>query len=184
VSDPTNGDSESLATPTAPMTIGGVPVVGPDEDDDLLDDPGLAFAAPDPGPDEGAIDDLLGDLLPDDVEERLSRLETTLAPGRPEGDVFAQRVHKLEQAAQALAAAELARDGRRVHRKVSAATLGAFVAALIPVLLQLAGAFDLKPEVTSALSAAAALVGAFAAGWSTPERQPSLPAQTIQQLVP
>jgi hypothetical protein len=202
VSDPTephngNGDSEPLA---AAVPVVAVPPVAPVDDDDLLDvdDPDLdtvdlgfdapviaPMVLPDDGlPDDHAIDDLVGDLVPPDLEERLARLEssqdgvTSMAP-----DDFTQRLARLEQAAQALAAAEVDRDGRRVRRKVSAASLGAFAAAAIPVILQLAGAFDLPPEVTSAISAGAALIGAFAAGWSTPERKPSLPTDAVQGLI-
>ncbi len=93
------------------------------------------------------------------------------------------RVKRLEDAAQALADAELARDGRRVKRKVKAATGGAGLAALIPFVLQIAGAYDLSPELVSGITAALALAGAFAAGWTTPERKPSLPSSAVQSLL-
>src|SRR4051812_23293063 len=129
-------------------------------------------------PDDQAIDGLTPDLVPDDLEERLGRLEAGANGGATAPDDIAARMLRLEQAAQALAQAERDRDGRRVRRKVSAASLGAGVAAAIPVILQLAGAFDLSPELTSTISAAAALIGAFVAGWATPERQPALPPGT------
>jgi hypothetical protein len=93
------------------------------------------------------------------------------------------RIQRLEEAAQALADAELTRDGRRVKRKVKAATGGAGIAALIPFVLQIAGAYNLSPELVSGITAAVALVGAFAAGWTTPERKPSLPSSTVQSLL-
>ena len=106
------------------------------------------------------------------------------APAGPVSDAeLAARVRRLEEAAQALADAELARDGRRVKRKVKAATGGAGIAALIPFVLQIAGAFDLSPELVSGITAAVALVGAFAAGWSTPERKPALPSSAVQSLL-
>jgi hypothetical protein len=104
------------------------------------------------------------------------------APGSSDAELVA-RIQRLEEAAQALADAEVTRDGRRVKRKVKAATGGAGLAALIPFVLQIAGAYDLSPELVSGITAAVALVGAFTAGWSTPERKPSLPAATVQSLV-
>ena len=202
MSDPTephngNGDSEPLA---AAVPVIAAPVAPPDDDDDLLDvdDPGFdtvdlgldapaiaPMLLPDDGlPDDHAIDDLVSDLVTPDLERRLARLESQDGVPSPAPDDLSQRLARLEQAAQALAAAEVDRDGRRVRRKVSAASLGAFAAAAIPVILQLAGAFDLSPEVTSAISAGAALIGAFAAGWSTPERKPTLPTEAVQGLIP
>jgi hypothetical protein len=102
----------------------------------------------------------------------------------PVGDAeLVARIQRLEEAAQALADAEVTRDGRRVKRKVKAATGGAGLAALIPFVLQIAGAYDLSPELVSGITAAVALVGAFTAGWSTPERKPSLPSSAVQSLV-
>jgi hypothetical protein len=89
---------------------------------------------------------------------------------------FEARLAKLETAARALATAELARDQKKVRRKVSAATTGAGAIGAVPILLQLAGAFDLDPEVVATISTAAAAIGAFLAGWITPERKPALPA--------
>jgi hypothetical protein len=34
--------------------------------------------------------------------------------------------------------------------------------------------------MTSTISAGAALVGAFAAGWATPERRPTLPPEVLR----
>jgi hypothetical protein len=109
--------------------------------------------------------------------------DISAAPARvPDAELVA-RVQRLEEAAQALADAELSRDGRRVKRKVKAATGGAGIAALIPFVLQIAGAYNLSPELVSGITAAVALVGAFAAGWTTPERKPSLPSSAVQSLL-
>jgi hypothetical protein len=189
--EPHNGDSTEILVPPVEL----------DDDDDLLagDDPDLEGFDPDipdelppvavdePLPDDAAIDHLLAEL-PDDLEERIARLEAAVngaapapapAPAVDEGD---ERIKRLEEAAKALAEEALRRDRGRVRRKVSAASIGAFVAAAIPVLLQLVGALDLSPELTSTVSAAAALVGAFAAGWTTPERAPSVPPEAVQAL--
>jgi hypothetical protein len=173
VADPqestSNGHAEALLDPPTP-----------DLDDELDDD----------------IEDLDGDAvaldeLDDDLD--LDRVSPVLLGGEeddvardaapaPDADLVA-RIRRLEEAAQALADAEISRDGRRVKRKVKAATGGAGIAALIPVVLQLAGAFDLSPELVSGITAAVALAGAFAAGWSTPERKPSLPSSAVQSLL-
>jgi hypothetical protein len=116
--------------------------------------------------------------IPDDLDLATPDLA---APAAADDDLAAasidERLRRLESAAQALAAAERARDGKRVKRKVKAATGGAGLAAVIPVVLQLTGALNLSPELASGIAAAAALLGAFAAGWSTPEREPTLPAE-------
>src|SRR6185436_18702556 len=91
------------------------------------------------------------------------------APAAPAA-VDDDRIAKLEAAARVLAAADVDRHDRRVRRKVSAATTGAGATGLIPVLLSLAGVYDLDPAVTAALSTAASLIGAFVVGYFTPER--------------
>jgi hypothetical protein len=159
----------------------------PDDDatPDLDDMPELD--EPEPLPDDAAIDELADDFGPDEVGEEALDFEPNLAalevePAQPaaRGDDVSDRLQRLEQAAQALVAAQVDRDGRRVRRKVSAATLGAFVTALIPMLLDVVGALNLDPELTSTITAGAALVGAFAAGWATPEREPSLPTEVLR----
>jgi hypothetical protein len=145
-----------------------------EEDDDLLEAGEPDLDEPEPLPDEAAVDELVGaDEIGEDLAPRLG-------PVPAAGDDLAVRLARLEQAAQALVAAQVDRDGRRVRRKVSAASIGAFAAAAIPVLLDLVGALNLSPELTSTISAGAALVGAFAAGWATPERQPSLPPEILR----
>lgn len=119
-------------------------------------------------------------------EDDIARVDAApaLAPTGTASDTeLAARVQRLEEAAQALADAEITRDGRRVKRKVKAATGGAGIAALIPFVLQIAGAYDLSPELVSGITAAVALAGAFTAGWSTPERKPSLPSSAVRSLV-
>jgi hypothetical protein len=68
------------------------------------------------------------------------------------------------------------REARRVKRKVAAATTGAGATGLLPLLLQLLGVYDLDPAIAGMLSTLASLIGAFAAGWATPERTPPVPA--------
>ena len=70
-----------------------------------------------------------------------------------------------------------------MRRKVTASTTGAGAAGFIPILLQMTDVYSLEPEVAMAVAASASLVGAFAAGWLTPERQPALPNETAQQLL-
>jgi hypothetical protein len=188
VADPqdstSNGHAEALLDPPAP-----------DVDDELDDD----IEGLDDDADAVALDELDEDLdvdldrvspvaLGGEEDELVPAAGNVTAPaaassGRVSDAELAARVQRLEEAAQALADAELARDGRRVKRKVKAATGGAGIAALIPFVLQIAGAFDLSPELVSGITAAVALVGAFAAGWTTPERKPSLPSTAVQSLL-
>jgi hypothetical protein len=177
--------------PTTPTTNGEAVLEDDDElleagEADLDDDPELDEPEPEPQPDDAAIDELMDDIGPDEVGEEPLDFEPRLAAFEPPapaaaGDDVSERLVRLEQAAQALVAAQVDRDGRRVHRKVSAASIGAFAAAAIPVLLDLVGALNLSPEVTSTITAGAALIGAFAAGWATPERQPSVPPEILTQ---
>jgi hypothetical protein len=126
---------------------------------DQLPDPGDALPL-----DDADLGDDLGPALP------LPASTVAIPPD------FEARLAKLEAAARALAAAELARDQKKVRRKVSAATTGAGAIGAVPIVLQLAGAFNLDPEVVATISTAAAAIGAFLAGWITPERKPALPA--------
>ena len=96
---------------------------------------------------------------------------------------LAARVARLEAAARELAAAEVTREQRRVQRKVGAATTGAGAVGFLPILLQLAGAIDLPPALAATASTVAAIVGAFAAGWATPEREPPLPPSSAHALL-
>jgi hypothetical protein len=152
----------------------------------LLEEPPLEI--------EDDLDDDIEDVDADDDLDRVSPVElggedddlalaADAVPERVSDPELAARVQRLEEAAQALADAEISRDGRRVKRKVKAATGGAGIAALIPFVLQIAGAYNLSPELVSGITAAVVLVGAFAAGWTTPERKPSLPSSAVQSLL-
>jgi hypothetical protein len=128
----------------------------PFEDTDLGDAPMQTFA------DEQLALPAPVPALPPDIEARLARLEA---------------------AARALAAAEVTRERKKVRRKVSAATTGAGAIGAIPLLLQLAGAFDLDPELVATATTVAAALGAFIAGWITPERKPALPPAVAHETL-
>ncbi len=115
-------------------------------------------------PDTLSFDDDFDDVDDDDVDA---------------DDDTAARIAKLEEAARSLAAAEVARQNRRVKRKVAASTTGAGASGFIPLLLSLCGVYHLDPEITAALSTLASLIGAFAAGWITPERAPAVTAESM-----
>jgi hypothetical protein len=90
------------------------------------------------------------------------------------------RVEQLEAAVQKLAAQQLAHEQSRVRRKVTAATGGASLAAFIPIGLHLLDALTMTAEVASTVAAAAGALGAFLAGYVTPEReQPASPAEVL-----
>jgi hypothetical protein len=114
---------------------------------------------------ERDLDALFGE---DEDEEELDDDDLALDDAPAAGD---PRMAQLENAVRELAGAEVKRQQRRVRRKVTAATGGAGLVGFIPILLQLVGALDLDPEVASAVSAAAAALGALVAGYATPERQ-------------
>ncbi len=91
-----------------------------------------------------------------------------------------ERVAQLETAVKTLAEQQAKRESKRVRRKVTAATGGAGAVGFVPILLQLAGAIDVSPEVASTVAAVAAALGALAAGWATPERAaPVSPAEIL-----
>src|SRR4051794_9528937 len=152
--------------------------VGPDDLSgvDLLDDGAPAGAA------EADDDDLEDDL---DVGHGVDQAGLTAAmlAGQAAAGPAEDRLARLEAAARALAEAEVTRENGRVRRKVKAATTGAGLVGFVPVLLQLVGAFDLPPELSSTVAAGAAILGAFAAGWATPERAPALPDATAHRLI-
>src|SRR3954447_12759834 len=148
------------ALPGAPRRTGGAPAGAAEaDDDDLEDDLDVGH-----GVDEAALTAamLAGQAAAGPAEDRLARLEA---------------------AARALAEAEVTRENGRVRRKVKAATTGAGLVGFVPVLLQLVGAFDLPPQLSSTVAAGAAILGAFAAGWATPERAPALPDATAHRLI-
>jgi hypothetical protein len=93
------------------------------------------------------------------------------------------RVAKLESAVQELAGAEVKREQQRVRRKVTAATGGAGLVGVVPILLQFVGAFEMSAEAASALAAGLAALGALAAGYLTPERKAPLPAEVAAEIM-
>jgi hypothetical protein len=128
------------------------------------------------------------DSLLDDAEDLLGDQTLDFVDDEPVDDVpvaddTAARLAKLEAAARELAAAEMTREGRKLRRKVAAATTGAGATGFIPLLLQLLGVYDLDPAMAATLSTVASLIGAFAAGWATPERTPPLPADSAHSLL-
>jgi hypothetical protein len=100
-----------------------------------------------------------------------------------ESSALEQRIARLEEAAQTLAAAEVTREGRKVRRKVKAGTTGASALGFIPILLELLGVTNLDPELAATFAAAAAAIGSLAAGYFVPERKPPLPDAEAQALL-
>jgi hypothetical protein len=90
------------------------------------------------------------------------------------------RVAELTATVDKLKAAELNRESRRVRNKVKAASGGAGLAGVIPIVLQLTGALNVDPEIASAVVAGVAVLGAFVAGWVTPERQSAIVAEVLK----
>jgi hypothetical protein len=143
-----------------------------DEDDDGADD---------------AADDMIGALevqpaseAPINFAEPGAEMEeamvTPIAMPMPELEPTDQdrRLAQLEQLADTLIDAEKIREGQRVKRKVKASATGAAGAGLVPVVLMLAGAFNLDPELAATLSAGVAALASFATGYFTPERTAAL----------
>ena len=54
---------------------------------------------------------------------------------------------------------------------MTAATGGAGLAGIAPIVLQLAGMLDMSPELASAIATIAAALGALLVGYLTPERE-------------
>jgi uncharacterized membrane protein len=98
----------------------------------------------------------------------------------PEPAAQPARLEQLEAAVAKLAAQQVAHEQSRVRRKVTAATGGASLAAFIPIGLQLLDALNMTAEIASTVAAAAGALGAFLAGYVTPEReQPASPAEVL-----
>src|SRR3954451_14002417 len=165
-----------------------------DFSEDLLDDGDLAEDLLDAGDvieddDDTVLDFPLPELEHDDFEDLDDDDDDDIvAGGEPiavsgDDNATAPRVPKLETAARERAAAEVTREGRRVKRKVAAATTGAGATGFIPLLLQMLGVYDLDPAIAATLSTVASLIGAFAAGWVTPERTPPLPVASAHSLL-
>src|SRR5262245_45314787 len=89
------------------------------------------------------------------------------------------RVAELTATVDKLKQADLDREARRVRSTVKPATGGAGLAGVIPVVLQLTGALDVDPEIASAVVAGVAVLGAFLAGWVTPERQSAIVTEVL-----
>jgi len=124
------------------------------------------------GPFDALLDDSAPLFVDDDVDDAPLAADPTAA-----------RLAKLEAAARELAAAELTRESRRVKRKVAASATGAGITGFIPLALQMLGVYDLDPTLAATLSTVASLLGAFAAGWITPERTPPLPPASAHSLL-
>jgi hypothetical protein len=133
-------------------------------------------------PADGMVEDVDDDLFDDDDDTAIV-MGGIATVGAETASPLETRVAELEAAARTLAKAEVVRENRKVKRKVSAATTGAGAVGLMPVLLQLVGAIDLNPELAATASAVASLVGAFAAGWLTPERTPPLPSASAHSVL-
>jgi hypothetical protein len=134
-------------------------------------------------PADGIVEDVDDDDLFDDDDDTAIIMGGIATVGAETASPLETRVAELEAAARTLAKAEVVRENRKVKRKVSAATTGAGAVGLMPVLLQLVGAIDLNPELAATASAVASLVGAFAAGWLTPERTPPLPSASAHSVL-
>jgi hypothetical protein len=146
----------------------------PADEDDF--DADADFDAPDADVPEGAEGD--DAALLDDFSAMAAAAAAPVAAGEPD-----ERLARVEAAARALAQAEREREGGKVRRKVKASTTGAGAIGAIPILLQLTGALHLRPEIAAAVSTVAAILGSFAAGWATPERQPPPAVQTAEALL-
>ncbi|HKH16264.1 MAG TPA: hypothetical protein VKA57_01970 [Solirubrobacteraceae bacterium] len=150
----------------------------PDLDDELLDfDGGVVVEqfVPDEievGDTDRPVAEIGDDDLPDD-EPLFDALPSTFAD---------ERLARVEAAARALAQAEVTREQGRIRRKVSAASTGAGAIGFAPILLQLIGALHLSPELAATASTGAAILGALAAGWLTPERE-SVVAPAAHELL-
>jgi len=105
-------------------------------------------------------------------------------PPAPPVSMAEERLARLEDAARLLASQEQSREQGRVHRKVKAATTGAGAAGFVPILLQLAGAMNLPPNLAATAAAVASLAGALLAGYFTPERErPVTASPSVQDLL-
>jgi hypothetical protein len=125
-------------------------------------------------------EDLGDDLDLDDDEEVVVDPGVVLDHAFELPEAAGDRVTKLEGAVKDLAGEAVKREQRRVRRKVTAATGGAGAIGCLPILLQLAGALDMDPEVASTVAAAAAALGALVVGYLTPERPlPPTPEEII-----
>jgi hypothetical protein len=162
---PLDDTSEPLLIGGAVVTQAEAPVLDSEQDLDAL------F-----GEDEDE-EDLGEDDLDLDLEDAApAALDHAFEVPEPQPE----RVAQLETAVKTLAEQQAKHENKRVRRKVTAATGGAGVVGFLPIVLQLAGAIDVSPEVASTVAAVAAALGALAAGWATPERAaPVSPAEIL-----
>jgi hypothetical protein len=130
-------------------------------------------------------DDIVDDEDADDDDFLLVDEAPVAGPVAQVGEASAleERIARLEQAAQSLAAAEKTREGRRLRRKVAAGTTGASTVGFIPILLELLGVTNLDPELAATFATVAAALGSLAAGYFVPERTPPLPDAEAQALL-
>jgi hypothetical protein len=153
------------------------------DDEDAVDDLLDRHAA------TGGLDEPLDDADEDDDHD-LPFTDDLHAGGFAEVDMgettgsVEERLARLEAAARSLAAAEVVAEGRKVPRKVTAATTGAGAIGFVPLVLQLLGAIDLPPEWAATASTAAAALGALAAGWlpASASRLPTSEASALLEL--
>jgi hypothetical protein len=163
---PLDDTSEPLLIGGAVVTQAEAPVLGSEQDLDAL------F-----GEDEDE-EDLGNDDL--DLDFDFDATPAVLDHSFEVPEQQPERVAQLETAVKTLAEQQATKESKRVRRKVTAATGGAGVVGFIPIVLQLAGAIDVSPEVASTVAAVAAALGALAAGWATPERAaPVSPAEIL-----
>lgn len=94
-----------------------------------------------------------------------------------------QRQEDVDRAIAALAATHVKQERSRVRRKVQAATASAGAGGAIPLVLQLAGALNVSPEIAATLSTVVGLLAALIGGYFTPERQPALPDDVAYALI-
>jgi hypothetical protein len=155
-----------------------------DDDDAVLAEGGpvLVMQAPVPVVTEEELDSMYGE--DEDAEDLEVDLELPdddhlpdLAPVVPEDP----RVAELAATVDKLTAAAVEREQGRVRRKVTAATGGAGLAGVIPIVLQVTGALNVDPEIASAIVGGVAVLGAFVAGWVTPERQSAIVAEALKR---
>jgi hypothetical protein len=135
--------------------------------------------------DEDEEDDVIDDEDDDDDDFLLVDAAPVTGPVAEVGESSAleQRIARLEEAAQTLAAAEVTREGRKLRRKVAAGTTGASTVGFVPILLELLGVTNLDPELAATFATVAAAIGSLAAGYFVPERKPPLPNAEAQALL-
>jgi hypothetical protein len=131
---------------------------------------------------EDDLDALYGeDEDAEDLEADLELPDADDLAGHTHAAAEDPRVAELSATVDRLKADALAREQRRVRNKVKAASGGAGLAGVIPIVLQLTGALHVDPEIASAVVAGVAVLGAFVAGWVTPERQSEIVAEALKR---